>query len=168
MSEYVRILVDGYNLLHVWTDLAPDHPRYSQEARAELTYFLQQYQDESGTPVSVIFDGNPAFNQSSPGKKKKKKPGKTSTGDGESDVEVVYSPAGMSADNVIERVAYRLKEYGKVLVVTNDSLEKSVVHSFGAHSISCHAFIDEIMASNQTFSQKIKSHNHKAKSHFRR
>ncbi|MBT7734493.1 MAG: hypothetical protein HN707_06255, partial [Verrucomicrobia bacterium] len=50
----VRILVDGYSLLHHWPEMAPDKPRHSFHARDALVAALTQYQDSSGTPVSVI------------------------------------------------------------------------------------------------------------------
>ena len=56
----VRVLVDGYSLLHHWRDLAPGRERHSFHARDALVAALTQYQDSSGTPVTVIFDGGGA------------------------------------------------------------------------------------------------------------
>ena len=56
----VRVLVDGYSLLHHWPDLAPARERHSFQARDALVAVLTQYQDSSGTPVTVIFDGGGA------------------------------------------------------------------------------------------------------------
>ena len=53
----VRILVDGYSLLHSWPELAPGKARHSQAARDELIHVLTRYQDACGTPVTVVFDG---------------------------------------------------------------------------------------------------------------
>ena len=71
----VRILVDGYNLLghiqqqghfryyqgigllHNWPELAEGAARHSEAARDALVEMLQAYQDASGTPVTVFFDG---------------------------------------------------------------------------------------------------------------
>ena len=36
----VRILVDGYSLLHNWPELAPGKPRFSPAARGELIRML--------------------------------------------------------------------------------------------------------------------------------
>src|SRR5882724_6880424 len=54
----VRILVDGYSLLHNWPELAPGRARFSAEARAELIRRLTLYQDAIGTPITVFFDGS--------------------------------------------------------------------------------------------------------------
>ena len=53
----VRILVDGYSLLHNWPELAPGRARHSAAARDELIRRLTLYQDATGTPVTVFFDG---------------------------------------------------------------------------------------------------------------
>ena len=52
----LRILVDGYSLLHNWPELAPDHPRHSERARQELIHVLTRYHDATGTPVTIFFD----------------------------------------------------------------------------------------------------------------
>jgi predicted RNA-binding protein with PIN domain len=51
----IRILVDGYSLLHNWPELAEGAPRHSEAARDALVEMLQAYQDVGGTPVTVFF-----------------------------------------------------------------------------------------------------------------
>src|SRR5437899_1697058 len=114
----VRILVDGYSLLHAWQELAPGKPRFSAAAREELINRLTQYFDASGTPVTVVFDGASGGRGSAPF---------PST----PEVEIVYSRSGQSADQIIERVAHRLSGYGEVLVVTDDFAERDTVSSVG-------------------------------------
>jgi predicted RNA-binding protein with PIN domain len=53
----VRILVDGYSLLHNWPELADGAPRHSARAREELVQILTRYHDVTGEPVTVFFDG---------------------------------------------------------------------------------------------------------------
>jgi len=101
----VRILVDGYSLLHNWPELAAGAARHSEKARDALVDLLQHYQDAGGTPVTVFFDGTGA----------RRKPKNQSTGA----VEVLFSSGGQTADDLIERAAHRFQEYGEVLVVTH-------------------------------------------------
>ena len=54
----VRVLVDGYSLLHHWPELAPGRARHSFHARDALVAALTQYQDSSGTPVTLILGGS--------------------------------------------------------------------------------------------------------------
>ena len=56
----VRILIDGYSLLHYWPELAEGAPRHSEAARDALVEMLTQYQDACGTPVTIFFDGRGA------------------------------------------------------------------------------------------------------------
>jgi predicted RNA-binding protein with PIN domain len=103
----VRILVDGYSLLHNWPGLAPGRARHSAAARNELIRRLTCYQDATGTPITVFFDG------SSP-------PDGKATAVDSSVVEVLYSRQGQTADQMIERAAHRFGPYGEVLAVTDD------------------------------------------------
>ena len=53
----VRIMVDGYSLLHNWPELARGKPRHSEAARDALIEELTHYRDAIGTPITVVFDG---------------------------------------------------------------------------------------------------------------
>src|SRR5262245_57532350 len=88
----VRILVDGYSLLHNWPELAPGMPRHSAAARDELIHWLTLYRDAIGTPITIVFDGAGA-------------PSGTPKPISTPDLEIFYSRAGQTADDVIERVA---------------------------------------------------------------
>src|SRR6266496_4192951 len=90
----VRILVDGYSLLHSWPELAPGKPRHSAAARDELIYILTRYHDAIGTPITIFFDGGGA-------------PAGTPKDESVRHVEVLFSRAGQTADEMIERDAHR-------------------------------------------------------------
>lgn len=126
-----RILVDGYSLLHNWPELAPGRPRHSMAARDALIDILARYRDAIGTPITVIFDGAGA-------PKGIAKPHSTP------ELEVLYSKAGQTADDIIERVTHRLVPYGGVLVVTDDFAERDTVISLGGTAASCDQFIIQI------------------------
>src|SRR5205809_1629252 len=103
----VRILVDGYSLLHNWPELAPGSPRHSAAARDELIRRLTLYQDAIGTPITIFFDGDGAR-------------ARTPAAFSAPELEVLYSHRGQTADNMIERAACRFAPYGEVLAVTDD------------------------------------------------
>src|SRR5438552_3341258 len=130
----VRILVDGYSLLHAWDELAPRKPRFSAAAREELINRLTQYHDAAGTPVTIVFDGASTDRTFTPF---------PST----PEVEIIYSRSGQTADQLIERVAHRLSSFGEVLVVTDDLAERSTIMSVGASFSSCLAFIQMVETS---------------------
>ena len=150
----VRILVDGYSLLHKWPELAPDQPRYSATARDELIRRLTLYQDAIHTPITIFFDG------AGP------KPGVAADGS-RADVEVLFSSAGQTADQMIERAAHRFAEYGEVLAVTDDYAERDTVVSLGGLSSSCGNFIQDVENTLAELKDQIKDHNRRERHRFR-
>ena len=151
----VRILVDGYSLLHNWPELAPGAPRHSERARDVLVDMLQQYQDAAGTPVTVIFDGKGA---------RVSRPEVS----GAEAVEVLFSGGGRTADDLIERAAHRFQDYGEVLVVTDDFAERDTVSASGALVASCANFIGMIDQALTQLQDKLNQHNRAARNVFRR
>lgn len=150
----VRILVDGYSLLHAWPELAPGRPPHSVAARAALVAALTAYHDATGSPVTVIFDGQGA----PPGT-----PGHEST----RAVEVLFSREGKTADDLIERAAHRLLQFGEVLVVTDDAAERGTVLSFGASAMSCDNFIAEHRAATADLGREVALVNRRERERFR-
>jgi hypothetical protein len=148
----VRILVDGYSLLHNWPELAPGLPRYSMEARDELIRILTLYRDACGTPITVVFDGagksaGTAFASTA-------------------DLEIFYSRNGQTADQIIERVAARMSAFGEVLAVTDDSAERDMVSSLDGLVSSCASFILSVERVLQEQQRDIARHNRRQKAAF--
>ena len=148
----VRILVDGYSLLHNWPALAPGRARHSAAAREELIRLLTLYQDASGTPVTVFFDGS-----APPGQKVNPSP---------RHVEVLYSRAGQTADQMIERATHRFAAYGEVLAVTDDRAERETVTSLGGLTSSCLNFIQMVENTLAELADEIKHHNRRERGRF--
>lgn len=141
-----RILVDGYSLLHSWQLLAAGYPRHGEKARDELVEVLTHYQDLTGTPVTVIFDGSGPKGGPRPKSRRK-------------EVEILYSRAGQTADQMIERATHRLLPYGEVLVVTDDTLERDTVIGLGGMAVSCAVFIEEFLKLHGELQSDIERHN---------
>jgi len=169
----VRILIDGYNLLfamsrkenfrdyqscsllHSWPELAEGRARHSAAARDELITWLARYQDATGTPVTVIFDGS--------GKARKGSPDEFTR-----QVEVLFSGGGQTADDLLERAAFRFREFGDVLVVTDDYAVRDVVGGAGGLTSSCENFLRSIQIEMGQLAQDIKSHNRRERNQFKR
>ena len=151
----VRILVDGYSLLHNWAGLARGRARYSAAARDELIRRLTLYQDAVGTPVTIFFDGASV---------RSGRPPAAST----SEVEVLYSRTGQTADQMIERAAYRFGPFGEVLAVTDDHAERDMVISLGGSASSCWNFIQTVETVLAELTDDIKQHNRQERHRFQR
>lgn len=151
----VRILVDGYSLLHSWPELAPGKARYSESARAELIQRLNLYSDVCGIPITIFFDGaTPPSGKPAPGAK--------------SEVEVLFSRTGQTADQLIERATHRFAPYGEVLAVTDDQAERQTVLSLGGLASSCFNFIQQVENALAELEEDIKHHNRAEKHRFQR
>lgn len=150
----VRILIDGYSLLHRWPELAPGMPRHCAAARDALISRLREYRDATHTPITVFFDG-----QGAPAGT----PGTVSS----PDLEVLFSRSGRTADDLIERAAYRLRPYGDVLVVTDDFAERDTVAAFGGLVSSCRLFIEQVGSVLNESSDDLRRYNRRERERFR-
>ena len=151
----VRILVDGYSLIHHWKDLAPGKARHSAAARDELVRELTRYNDATGTPITVVFDGNrPAMGSAI----------EQST----REVEILYSQAGQTADQIIERAAHRLSAYGEVLVVTEDFAERETVRAVGGMTCGCDNFIRTLEQVGDELKHRVQEKNFQERNRFKR
>ncbi len=151
----IRILVDGYSLLHSWPELAPGRQRHSAFARDELIRMLSLYQDACGTPITIFFDGT-GTTRGTPA---------ASSGAG---VEVLFSRRGQTADQMIERAAHRFAAFGDVLAVSDDHAERDTVLSVGGTVSNCWNFIRTVETALADQADEIKQHNRKEQNRFRR
>lgn len=151
----MRILIDGYSFLHSCPEIARGKPRHSAAAREELIHWLTQYQDATGTPITVIFDGAGA-------------PAGTPKAASTPEMEILYSQPGQTADEMIERAAHRLREFGEVLVVTDDFAERDTIGSFGGLACSCQHFIQEIQGILKDLQRDLTHHNRRELSRFKK
>ena len=151
----MRILVDGYSLLHNWPELAPGRARHSAAARDALVEKLTHYRDACGTPISIFFDGSMPRGAG---------PKTHST----REVEVLFSTGTQTADDLIERAAARFQDFGEVLVVTDDIAERETVSAFGASAASCDNFIAMVKDSLADLTHDLKHHNRTERDRFKR
>ena len=150
----IRILVDGYSLLHGWPSLAPGAARHSATAREELIVVLQQYQDAVGTPITIVFDGQGPSPQSDADLPSTPQ------------LEVLYSKSGQTADDIIERVGHRLRQYGDFLVVTDDYAERDTIITLGGMTSSCENFIRTVESTLKGLEREVTLHNQRERRKF--
>jgi hypothetical protein len=114
------LLVDGHSVIFAWPELRRQHGIRTGRAREDLVRQLRSFADASGWRVAVVFDGKgPDIGQEE-----------------ESGVQVFYSPAGKTADSVIERLVCRYAKQREVTVATDDGAERVTVDAFGGRWIS--------------------------------
>ena len=144
LMALARILVDGYSLLHNWPELAPGQPRHAARAREELIHVLTRYHDATGAPVGTPpRESNPA-------------------------VEVLFSRAGQTADQMIERAAHRFSAYGEALAVTDDAAERDTVTGMGGLASSCANFIRMVESALTELQDELRNYNRAERNRFNR
>lgn len=115
------ILVDGYNVTKLgWPE------RSLQEQRDVLVERCEDLTRRHGADVTVVFDGDSVVGAYA-GRRRS--------------VRVVFSPAGVTADDVIRDEAARLPIGRGVVVVTNDREIVADVRRAGANVVPSNAFI---------------------------
>ncbi len=124
MSGFQHILIDGYNLLH--QELSPERRSNLQTARQRLVRRIEQAAHWLAPRTTVVFDGCEGGRDAALDTPR---------------LEVVFSPAGRTADGLIEQMVHDAAHPDRMLVVTSDYAEQTVVSAFGASVISCREFL---------------------------
>jgi len=148
--NFVRILVDGYSVLHACHKALPKAKPHSAKARDWLIRQVTLYQDAIHVPITIVFDGM--------GSKASKENQEVHP-----HVEVIFSKSNQTADDIIERVTHKLLEYGPVLVVTNDYAEQNTIFSMGGSVSSCEQFMQDMQHTQTQFQNDIKPFNRKSR-----
>jgi hypothetical protein len=125
-SPSMRIIVDGYNLIRQWPELAMLDREDLQSGREALIRELQAYQRARRHQITVVFDGRERGGMS----------GGTERVGG---VGVRYSRQGETADQVIARLAAEAGE-GAVIVSTDREVQ-AAARRYGAAPLSAHEFM---------------------------
>lgn len=114
-----HLLVDGSNVVQAWADTRALARRDREAAKALLVRRVAVLRDFSGWRVTVVFDGRGEDLN-------------IEAVDGAADFACVHTPAGTTADDVIEQLVGRAAEPGACLVATADQAERSTVEAAGA------------------------------------
>ena len=119
-----RLLVDGYNVVHAWPELKALLRHSLEDARDRLIDRMAVYAQVTGADVTVVFD---AHRTTAMAQAEEMRQG----------VRVVFTRKGLSADHVIERLAYQLRGDGDpIMVATNDRFQRDLVAGLGGAVIS--------------------------------
>lgn len=114
------LLVDGYNIIGAWPDLAALKHEKLENARDRLIEMLADYQGFSGATVIVVFDGYHVAGGTGSDYRHRK-------------LRVVFTRERETADECIERlVGEWISVRRDVYVATSDSTEQHVAFGKGA------------------------------------
>ncbi|MEM6278727.1 MAG: NYN domain-containing protein [Verrucomicrobiota bacterium] len=129
------LLVDGNNIIHAWPELLRMHRERHGSAHPELIARLTAYQDFSGDRVVVVFDGKGSTTEEVREK---------------GAIQIFYTSASKTADDVIEQLAIQYASRFDITVATNDRAEQDMVVGAGGHAISAEGLLEKLERSEKS------------------
>lgn len=137
-------LVDGYNVLHKCRRLIGLSRQDLETAREALIDRLAHYCSQTGTRITIVFDGRgPQVTQT------------VAHNRGVASLNVLYSPAQLTADAVIERMVYEAPRKMDVVVVTNDRGVRDLCRGMGSLVMDPQHFLNSIEESRRETSETL-------------
>ena len=125
------LLVDGYNIIFAWEELAELARTDLDAARHRLIQILCNYQGYRRCELILVFDAY----------KVKGNPGNIERHHG---IHVVYTKEAETADMYIEKVTHTLAKEHRVRVATSDGLEQIIILGHGAIRVPARQFREEV------------------------
>lgn len=129
LPEY--LLVDGYNILFAWEDLAEMLKHNADAARHRLLDILCDYQGATGKEIIVVFDAYRVQGH------------KTETAD-YLNIHYVFTKEAETADQYIEKFTHRNAGKYRITVATSDGLEQIIIRGAGSSLLSARDLREEV------------------------
>ncbi len=136
------LLVDGYNVIYAWRELAELAAININGARDKLLDILCNYQGMTGLNIIAVFDAYRLSNHP------------TEFLD-YNNIYVVYTRTAETADYYIEKFAHENGKKYDITVVTSDGLEQIIIRGQGCHLMSSREF--ELLINN-TYNEFKRTH----------
>jgi predicted RNA-binding protein with PIN domain len=108
-----RLIVDGYNIIFAWPELAALKDLKLEDARDLLVSILGDYAAMTRQQVTVVFDSH-------------RRPDAQASEQMVNGVRVIYSGRKTSADHVIERLLFEARAADEITVATSDALQRDL------------------------------------------
>jgi predicted RNA-binding protein with PIN domain len=108
-----RLIVDGYNVIFAWPDLAALKDVKLEDARDMLIAILADYAAMTRQSVTVVFDSH-------------RRPDAEASEQTINGVRVLYSGRKTSADHVIERLLFEARPTDEITIATSDALQRDL------------------------------------------
>jgi predicted RNA-binding protein with PIN domain len=108
-----RLIVDGYNMIFAWPELAALKDVKLEDARDLLVAMLADYAAMTQQRVTVVFDSH-------------RRADAEASEQMISGVQVLYSGRKTSADHVIEKLLFEARPGDEVTVATSDALQRDL------------------------------------------
>jgi len=137
-----RLIVDGYNMIFAWPELAALKDVKLEDARDLLVAMLADYGAMTRQQVTVVFDSHRRADAEASEQRI-------------AGVQVVYSGRKTSADHVIERLLFGARSADEVTVATSDGLQRDYALGRGIKTVSATVLKGQIDAVLQQRDRQI-------------
>lgn len=128
-----KLIIDGHNLLKAPNSRVPGIGIYEEEL-AHLVRLIRSWQAGERHQVTIVFDGN--------------RPDHPELTNGRG-VQLRFSGAGKTADEVIQQMVRRAPHPGKILVVTSDRAIQFTARDHGAQVCGSNEFWNQLSSPSQ-------------------
>ncbi|MBD5544427.1 MAG: GTP-binding protein [Lachnospiraceae bacterium] len=150
-EEY--LLIDGYNVIFAWEELAELAKVSIDGARGRLLDILCNYQGIRKCNLIAVFDAY-------------RVPGHQREMEDYHNIHVVYTKEAETADQYIEKFAHENGGKYRVTVATSDGLEQIIIRGQGCSLISARELKEEIRLANEGICREYKENQPKTKHYF--
>ncbi len=138
------LLVDGYNIIFAWEELADMARKNIDSAREMLMDILSNYQGYRRPRLILVFDAY-------------KVTGGVGSVTRYHNIDVVYTREAETADAYIERVTREIAKHNDVTVATSDGLEQIIIWGHGARRMSAAELKADIAEANIEIAEFIRN-----------
>ena len=136
------LIIDGHNLLHKQSDLVFLINKSQEQARSALIRLIEPIATRITSQTTVVFDGQERGSDPILSTKQ---------------IDVLYAPAQLTADGMIERLVTQSQDPRTICVVTSDRLVQQTVSGSGAQIQSAEDFIlQQNRADKITYSTRMR------------
>mgnify|MGYP003375516920 FL=1 len=139
------LLVDGYNIIFAWDELADLAKDDLSAARETLVNILSSYQGVKKCRTILVFDAYRV--KDNPGSVEKR-----------AGIHVVFTKEAETADMYIEKASYDLARAHRVKVATSDALEQVIILGHGAERMSANDLKWEVAQVGEQIEHFIRTH----------
>ncbi|MDZ7331379.1 MAG: NYN domain-containing protein [candidate division KSB1 bacterium] len=143
---YPHYLIDGYNLIHVVSELSRFLDSGLEQARNRLIHLLQSYAVTHRVAITVVFDGNEVGHIEPPVPANPR-------------LQIRYSHPPEKADPVIKRIIDKAKNRRSIILISADNELTRYGRASGTQVLSPQGFFDRICqpANQKQMEQKFNS-----------
>jgi hypothetical protein len=133
------LLIDGYNIIHAWPELAGALEWSLEEARERLITSLMPLADLGSFQVILVFDAGSADNP-------------VVSMEMRANLQVLFTGRGQSADALIEELSRKLVEHHSVIIASDDRASSGLSFLFGASVMSAQQLSREVRRAREEIS----------------